>query len=103
MQASLSLSHEVDACIASGVVGDQPREHSSLAHLTLLQALPAVRVREHKVDLVLQRVPQTLAASVCVDDVPLRAGEEVRQKVSEDVDGSLTARKRCHVFGLETV
>ena len=87
-------------------VRDESRRHRRLAHLALLQALPAVGVREHEHDVVLNRVPEALPVAVRLADVAPGTPEEVAQKVRQDVDGGKVGRERLEIplgdrFGVE--
>lgn len=103
VQTRLALRHEPDSCLPLVGIRNEPAIHRRAAHLRLLRALPAVRVREHKLDVVLDRAPQAGPVRVRVDDERARAAEEVREEVAEDVDRGLVPRERreAHAVHLE--
>ena len=103
MEARLALRDEADAGLARVRVGDEAAVHGRAAHLGLLGALPAVRVAEHELQVVLDRAPHRAAVRVGVDDEAARAAKEVAEKVAKDVHGALAAREggEAHAVHLE--
>ena len=94
VQARLSLSHEVQPSMTGCGVWDELRRNSGVLHLALLEALPAVGMRQHKLDAIFERVPEVFAVSVRFVDVRAGACEEVGQEVGEDIDDVLASRQR---------
>ena len=94
MQTRLALRHEPYPRAALVRIGNKSAVYRRAAHLVLLRALPAVRMREHELDVGFDRIPETVAVRVRVDDEGARAAEEVGEEVAEDIDGGLPVGKR---------
>ena len=103
MQARLALRDEADARLARVRARDVAAVHGRAAHLGLLRALPAVRVAEHKLQVVLDHAPHRAVVRVRVDDEAPRAAKEVPEEVAKDMHGALAAREggQTHAVHLE--
>lgn len=92
VETRLTLCDEVDARMSYSRVRNQTSHYGGLSHSPLLEAFPAVRMREHELDRVLDRVPQALSICVSLRNEATSACKEVVEEVSEDVDDGLLGR-----------
>ncbi len=98
VQARLALRHEVNARMSCSRVGNKAPGYRSLAHLALLQALPAVGMGENEFNMVLDRIPDALSVAVRLADVAASTCEEVAEEIGEDCDHGLVGRQRREVL-----
>ena len=93
IKAGLTLRYEVNARSSCSRVRNEAGDDGGLPHLLLLAALPAVRMREYKLDSVSRRIPQALPVAVCLRDITAGAIKEIAEKVGEDGYNALPGRQ----------
>ena len=60
--------------------------YRGLPHLPLLETFPAIRMRQYKLDPVLNGVPKSLPINSVLGDIAAGACKEVVEEVGEDID-----------------
>ena len=78
----------------TGIVLNKASLNCCLLHLLQLRAFPSIWVREHKSDIVLNRLPEVGPIAMCLFDVIGGTAEKVSEKVGEDLHDCLIEWQR---------
>ena len=99
IQTGLTLANERHPPMPRRGIGYQARRYHSLPDLRLLIPFPSIRMRKHKVYIVLNGEPEILAVGVGIFDVGCGAVEEVFEEVGDDGEHGFAVWERWDFGG----